>query len=121
MCLSPEPVGDGDGIDAHLQPPFLFFGGAMDLPMMHPAERHRELIADLAAECPGLCEAQMMGVGGLAAANQTGLRRDKLAVALVAQSARFGRDSVMFEIWEVCGGPVRAFCCTGCARSHLGL
>ena len=88
--------------------------------MVHAAERHRELIADFAAECPGLCEAQMMGVGGLAPAHQTGLGRDKLAVELVAQSARFGRDSVVLEIWEVCGGPVRVCCCTGCVRSHLG-
>ena len=52
--------------------------------MMRTAERHRELIADLAAECLGLCEAQMMGVGGLASAHQTGLGRDKLPMALVA-------------------------------------
>ena len=80
--------------------------------MMHAAERHRELIADFATECPGLCEAQMMGVGGLASAHNTGLGRDKLAVEFVAQSARFGRDSVMLEIWEVCGGPVRVCGCT---------
>ena len=89
--------------------------------MMHAAERHRELIADLAAECPGLCEAQMMGVGGLATAHNTGLGRHKLAVKLVAQSARFGRDSVVLEIWEVCGGPVRVCGCTRCARSDLRL
>ena len=88
--------------------------------MMHAAERHRELIADLAAECRGLCEAQMMGVGGLASAHNTWLGRDKLTVELVAQSARFGRDSVVLEIWEVCGGPVRVCGCIGCVRSDLG-
>ena len=66
--------------------------------MMHAAERHRELIAHFATECRGLCEAQMMGVGGLASADNTWLGRDKLAVEFVAQSARFGRDSVMLEI-----------------------
>ena len=75
--------------------------------MMHAAERHRELIADFAAECPGLCEAQMMGVGGLAPAHHTGLGRDKLAVELVAQSARFGRDSVVLEIGRLCCGQVQ--------------
>ena len=98
----------------------LLFNRAMDLTMMHAAERHRELIADLAAECHGLCEAQMMGVGGLATAHNTGLGRHKLAVKLVAQSARFGRDSVVLEICEVCGGPVRVCCCCGCVRSDLG-
>ena len=43
----------------------------------------------------------MMGVGGLASAHNTGLGRDKLAVELVAQSARSGRDSIMLKIWEV--------------------
>ena len=61
-----------------------------------------------------------MGVGGLASAHNTGLGRDKLAVELVAQSARSGRDSVVLEIWEVCGGPVRLCGCTGCVKSHLG-
>ena len=88
--------------------------------MMHAAERHRELIADLSAECRGLCEAQMMGVRGLASAHNTWLGRDKLTVELVAQSARFGRDSVMFEVCEVCGGLVRVCCCTGCVRRDFG-
>ena len=57
MSLSPELVCDGDWIDAHPRPPVLLFDRAMDLPMMHAAERHRELIADFATECPGLCEA----------------------------------------------------------------
>jgi hypothetical protein len=39
-----------------------------------------------------------MGVGGLASAHNTGLRRDKLAVRLVAQSARFGDNSIMLKI-----------------------
>ena len=69
---------------------------------MHAAERHRELIAHFATERPGLCEAQVMGVGGLASAHQTGLGRDELPMALVAQPARFGRNSIMFEICELC-------------------
>jgi hypothetical protein len=56
----------------------------------------------------------MMGVGGLAPAHNAGLGRHKLAVELVAQSARSGRDSIVLEIWEVCGGPVR-ICCWRCA------
>jgi hypothetical protein len=40
----------------------------------------------------------MMGVGGLAPAHNAGLGRHKLAVELVAQSARSGRDSIMLKI-----------------------
>ncbi len=39
---------------------------------MHAAERHRELVAHLAAERTPLREAQMMRVDGLAAADQAG-------------------------------------------------
>ena len=46
----------------------------------------------------------MMGVGGLASAHQTGLGRDKLPMAFVAQSARFGRDSVVLEIRRLVAG-----------------
>ena len=76
----------------------LLFDRAMDLAVMHAAERYRELIAHFATERPGLCEAQMMGVGGLASANQTRLGRDELPMSLVAQPARFGGDSVVLEI-----------------------
>ena len=57
MSLSPQLVCEGDWIDTRSCPSLLLFNRAMDLPMMRAAERHRELIADLAAECPGLCEA----------------------------------------------------------------
>ena len=60
-----------------------------------------------------------MGVGGLASAHNTGLRRDKLAVELVAQSARSGRDSVVLEIWELCCGQCRSFCSQLGRRRHL--
>ena len=62
----------------------------------------------------------MMGVGGLASAHNTGLGRDKLAVKLVAQPAGFGRDSVVLEISDVCGGPVRVCGYIVCVRSDLG-
>ena len=62
----------------------------MDLAMMAAAERDRELIADLAAQRPMLGEAQMMGIGRPAAANQTGLLGDKPNVVAVAYPARLG-------------------------------
>src|SRR4249919_2669181 len=61
----------------------------------------------------------MMGVGGLATAHQTGLGRDKLAVELVAQSARSGRNSIMLKIWELCCGQCRSFCSELGRRRHL--
>jgi hypothetical protein len=43
----------------------------MHRPVMPATERDRELIADLAAECAGLGEAQVVGIRGLAAAHET--------------------------------------------------
>ena len=76
--------------------------------MMHTAERHRELIAHFATEGPGLCERRLWASEGWVFAHNTGLRRDKLAVELVAQPARSGRDSIMLKIWELCCGQCRA-------------
>ena len=95
--LRPQFLRNYQRLDAQTRPPLRFFDGAMHLAMMHPAERHRELIADLATERPGLREAQMMGIGGLAAAYEAGLCGDKFAVMLVAQPARFGRDGVVLQ------------------------
>ena len=58
--------------------------------MMAPAQRHGELIADLAAERAMLREAQMMGVCRPAPANQTRLFGHEPDVLLVTKAARLG-------------------------------
>lgn len=50
MCLRPELVGDGQGIDAQSAPKLLFFGGLVEFTVMCPADRDREFIADPAAK-----------------------------------------------------------------------
>ena len=45
----------------------------MNLTMVSATEWDRELVADLAAQRRCLSKAQMMGIGGAAAANQTRL------------------------------------------------
>ena len=62
MRLQPQRAGGGGRVDASLLPPGRFVAAAMDLAMMAAAERHRELVADLAAERPMLGEAQMMRI-----------------------------------------------------------
>ena len=70
--LFPQPAGDFDRFDAGGLPPCALVTHPVNRAVMHAAERHRELIAHLAAERPPLREAQMMRVGGLAAADQAG-------------------------------------------------
>ena len=90
MRLQPQRAGGDTRINASLLPPCRFVATAMDLAMMAAAERHGELIADLAAKRSMLGEAQMMGIGRPAATNQTGLLGDKPDVVAVANPARLG-------------------------------
>jgi hypothetical protein len=60
--------------------------------MMPATEWDRELIADLAAERTGLSESEMMGIRGLAAADEARLLGDIAKVLSVAIPTR-GRDS----------------------------
>jgi hypothetical protein len=61
----------------------------MDLSMVHPAERHRKFVTNLAAQRPGLREPKMMGIAGLASTDKAGLRSDELEMRLVAVTSRF--------------------------------
>ena len=65
----------------------------VQLAVMDTANRNGELVADLAAERPRLGKAQMMGVGGGAAAHHAGLRGHELAMVLVAQPNGLGRHA----------------------------
>jgi len=62
----------------------------MRLAVVTAAERDHELVADLAAERAWLCEPPVMGVGGFAAADQTGLGGDEPKVLPVAVAPRLG-------------------------------
>jgi hypothetical protein len=59
----------------------------MDFTMMAAAERHSELIADLAAECRWLCESEMVGICRVSAANETSLLGDGLDMLAVTNAA----------------------------------
>ena len=62
----------------------------MDFPMMPSAERHRELITDLATQRPVLGETQMMRIRRSARANETRLFGKKPHMLAVTNSAWFG-------------------------------
>ena len=73
MRLQPQRAGSNGRINASIFPPSDFIATAMDLAMMAAAQRHGELIADLAPERWVLREAQVVSIRGLPAANQAGL------------------------------------------------
>jgi hypothetical protein len=90
MHLQPQRAGSEGRINASSFPPRGFIARAMDLAMMAAAQRHGELIADLAANRAVLREAQMMGICRPAPANQTRLFGYEPDVLLVTKAARLG-------------------------------
>jgi hypothetical protein len=79
-------------------------------PVMPTTERDRELIADLAAECAGLGETEVVGVRGLAAAYETCLLGDIAQVLPVAIATRRRDrqhtlvDAIRLTSVDACGG-----------------
>jgi hypothetical protein len=63
---------------------------AMNLAMMASTECDDPLVADLSAKCGALREAQMMGIGRCAAADEARLGRDKSEMIFVPNATRLG-------------------------------
>src|SRR5262249_22483947 len=87
-CPVPKLLGNIERVDVGGLPPGLFIADAMHLAMVHPAERHRELVACLAPERPWLCVAQVVWVGWLAAADEARLPSNIAQMVFVAIAAR---------------------------------
>ena len=83
MCLQPKDSGGVSRINPNVAPPAGFIAAAMHLAVMPPAQRNRELVADLAAQRRCLGKAQMMGIGGAAAADQARLLGNRFDVVTV--------------------------------------
>ena len=72
-AFAPKAAGQGKGIDLEAFPPGNFIAGLMELPVMAPAERDGELVADFNPQCARLREAQMVRVARMATANKARL------------------------------------------------
>ena len=68
----------------------------MIVAVMSPAQRDRELVADLASHRARLGEPKMVGVSGASAADQTRLRCDELEVAFIAMPTRLADRELAF-------------------------
>ena len=68
----------------------------MQLPMMPPAERDGEFVADLAPERAKLGKANVVRICGLPFTDQAALRRDEFQVVLVAKAARLRKRQDAF-------------------------
>jgi hypothetical protein len=72
----PKLACDPEWIDPDVVPPRRFIAAVVDLTMMLPAKRNRELVTDLAAARAHLGKAKVMGIGGTRAAEKAGLCPD---------------------------------------------
>lgn len=69
----PEFRGDRKRVDALGPPPTQFGGSPMEFIVVDRAKGNHEFVADLLRQTMALGKFEVMGVGGLAATNQTGL------------------------------------------------
>ena len=90
MGFEPQLTGGEGRVDTGFAPPFGFIAMTMELAVMTTAERHGELVADLAAERPALGKAQVMGVGRFATTDQTRLLRHKAHMVAITDAPRLG-------------------------------
>ena len=94
----PEREGDRHGIEVDPGPPRDLIAVAMQLAMMQAAQGNRELVADLAPERARLGKAQMVRLGGRAAANEAWLPGDEQTVVLVAQADGLAHQTGTFGV-----------------------
>ena len=88
MRFEPQRTSRSDRINPGFLPPRGFIAIAMHLAMVPATQRDSELIADLASQRPALREAQVVGIRGLATANQTRLLGHMSDVLAVPNPAR---------------------------------
>ena len=86
------PVGSSPRFSHHHG----FITVTMQLPMMSSAQRHRELVADLATECTRLREAQMVRIARPSAADQARLLDHMPDMIAVSYATRLGEDKNTF-------------------------
>ncbi len=104
-CLLPKPCRLGDRVDLALLPPAFLVAKVVGRSMMRDAERHRPLVACLAAHCPRLRMADVVRLAWHAPAHQARLGRDKSQVILVAYASRFrGGNALAVDAAGTCSG-----------------
>jgi hypothetical protein len=112
-CLLPKLENHRERIDVDLIPPRGLVRLPMQLAVMDPTNRHRELVADPSPQRASLGKAEMMGIRRYPTAHGARLPRDEFKVVLVAQADRFPKrmdcaGARGFAGWRFfAGAPVR--------------
>jgi len=88
MRFKPQRAGSDSWINSGIPPPCDFIAAAVNLAMVPSTQWDGEFVADLAPECRGLRKSEVVGIGGLSAANQTRPLGDGLDMIAVPNTAR---------------------------------
>jgi len=89
MRFQPKRASRRHRVNSGCPPPRAFIAATMDLAMVPSTQGHGKLITDLAAESPGLGEAQMMRVRRPASADKTRLFGDIADMIAITDATRF--------------------------------
>jgi hypothetical protein len=92
----PHPVRNSDRVDASGRPPCCLIAAPVKSTRVGAAQRQRELIANSAAQGPGLHESEVMGIAGLPPTDQAWLRRHELQMGAIAVATRFAQREGAF-------------------------
>ena len=95
----------------------------MKLAVVDPADRDDELVAYPSPKCAGLCEREVMRVGGHAPAHETRLSQHESPVVFIAQANRFSQSTDCIAVRLLLGGPHWCFLAGTTVRpaGHRGL
>ena len=103
MGLKPKCAGSRKRVYSRLSPPQSFIAAAMDLAVVRATQRHRELVADLAAKGWRLCKLQVVSVSGNPTADQARELGNRLHMLPVANPPRHRQrhDGFVDSRWSI--------------------
>ena len=88
----PKCCGNREGVDPLVLPPGALVAPPVEFTVVQPADGNGEAVADFPSHRPLLCKFDVVGIRRGSAADETGLRGDKLQVFAVTLPHRFTDD-----------------------------
>ena len=92
MGLVPKGCGNDQWLDPLALPPYALVAAPVKFPMVQPANRNGEPVADFPPHRPLLCKLDVVGIRRGSAADETGLRGHKLKMFAIALTHRLADE-----------------------------
>jgi len=116
VCLAPQSICSPEWLNADLCPPCCFVAISMNFAVMPAAQRDRELITHPASEGSALRKSEVVRIGRLPTANQTGMSCDEFHMLSIADSTwlRMGRTAFFDLLDSGSSGRLESFSLNRC-------